>query len=501
MRLIPSGSGAPSRLALTLASGLFSTLTFAQAPAPAQDAADEVTEVVITGSRIQRADASSVGPLTTLTAADIEAAAPTSAGDLLQALPSVGVSLNSNGTQGTSFGVSSINLRYLGSAEGSGNRTLVLVDGHRWVNAVGGRGFRDFVDLNTIPLGIIERIEVLKDGASAIYGADAIAGVVNIHTRQSVEGFEASGRYGITDRGDNQNVSGFVNWGTQGDKASVLLSLSYNDTEPLLTEDRALTLRALVPVTAPPTSPRGLYVLPGLANNAFFGTPAAFANNAANAITRLPGVTSIGAGGAADEAFRVAGLPGDDFNTQAQGIYAIGPSERVGAFARFGWTFNDDLSMRAEALYNKRESSQLFSPVLLDIRGSNGFSIANNQAFNPFGTANGVPLANASGLQRHRVPHPARGHRSRQSRQRAGNRHRAPCRGLRRTRRAGRRMALGCVCILVAQRSGVQRVQPDQQRKHLPGVAVTGSVRRCARLHAARHLRYPDAADGRLHTL
>ena len=97
----------------------------------------------MTGSRIQRSDASSVGPLTTLTADDIAAAAPTSAGDLLQALPGVGVSLNSNGTQGTSFGVSSINLRYLGSAEGSGNRTLVLVDGHRWVNAVGGRGFRD----------------------------------------------------------------------------------------------------------------------------------------------------------------------------------------------------------------------------------------------------------------------------------------------------------------------------------------------------------------------
>lgn len=399
MPLPNQSPGIATRVAVMLASGLCSTVALAQTPDPTTtDAVDEVAEVVVTGSRIQRLDASSVGPLTTLTAADIEAVAPTSAGDLLQALPSVGVSLNSNGTQGTSFGVSSINLRYLGSAEGSGNRTLVLVDGHRWVNAVGGRGFRDFVDLNTIPLGIIERIEVLKDGASAIYGADAIAGVVNIHTRQSVEGFEASARYGITDRGDNQNTSGFVNWGTQGERASVLLSLSYNDTEPLLTEDRAITERALAPVTAPPTSPRGLYVLPGLANNAFFGTPAAFGNNAANSLTRLPGVTSIGAGAAADNSFRVATLPADDFNTQAQGIYAAGPSERIGAFARFGWVFSDDLKMRAEALYNKRESSQLFSPVLLDIRGSNGFSIANNQAFNPFGTANGVPLANALGF-------------------------------------------------------------------------------------------------------
>ncbi|MGD9599221.1 MAG: TonB-dependent receptor [Steroidobacteraceae bacterium] len=354
-----------------------------------------MAEVVVTGSRIQRTDTSSVGPLQTLTSADIAAAAPTSAGDLLQALPSVGMSLNSNGTQGTSFGVSSINLRYLGSAEGSGNRTLVLVDGHRWVNAVGGRGFRDFVDLNTIPLGIIDSIEVLKDGASAIYGADAIAGVVNIHTKQHLEGFEASGRYGITDRGDNENVSGFLNWGTRGERASALLSLSYNDTKPLLTADRALTERALAPLTAPPTSPRGLYVLPGLANNAYFGTPAGFAANTANAVTRLPGVTAIGVGAAADNSYRVATLAADDYNTQAQGIYAIGPSERFGAFARLGWQWNDDLEMRAEALYNRRESSQLFSPILLDVRGSRGFAVSNDQAHNPFGTANGVPLANA----------------------------------------------------------------------------------------------------------
>ncbi len=395
MRSISSRLGSFALSAVTIM-GLGPLVGSAQDQDGAADAG--LAEVVVTGSRIQRRDALSVGPLTTLTAEDIAAVAPTSAGDLLQALPSVGVSLNSNGTQGTSFGVSSVNLRYLGSAEGSGNRTLVLVDGQRWVNAVGGRGFRDFVDLNTVPLGIIERIEVLKDGASAIYGADAIAGVVNIQTRKAVEGFEANLRYGITDRGDNQNTSGYVNWGTQRERASVLLSLSYNDTEPVLTEDRALTVRAFAPLTAPPTSPRGLFVVPGLSNNAFFGTPANFAANTANAITRLPGVTAIGAGAAADNSFRVATLAADDFNTQTQGIYLIGPSERVGAFARFGFEWSDDLKMRAEVLYNKRESSQLFSPLGLDLRGSNGFSIANNQAFNPFGTANGVPLANAVAL-------------------------------------------------------------------------------------------------------
>lgn len=358
------------------------------------DAAEEAGAIVVTGSRIGRRDATAVGPLTTLTNEDIAAVAPTSAGDLLQALPSVGVSLNSNGTQGTSFGVSSINLRYLGSAEGSGNRTLVLVDGHRWVNAVGGRGFRDFVDLNTIPLGIIDRIEVLKDGASAIYGADAIAGVVNIQTKRKVDGFEANARFGITSRGDNENVSGFLNYGRKFGSASILLSASYNDTKPILTLDRRLTARALTPLTAPPTSPRGLFILPGLASNAFFGTPAGFGNNAAGALTRIPDST-IGAGNLADNAFRVATLANDDFNTQAQGIYATGPSKRYGFFGRAEMELSPSITARVEGLYNHRKSSQLFAPFPLDVRGSNGFSISRDQAFNPFGTANGVPLANS----------------------------------------------------------------------------------------------------------
>lgn len=352
-------------------------------------------EILVTGSRIARTDALGVGPVTTLTGEDIQFTAPTSVGDLLQALPGVGVSLNSNGTQGTSFGVSSINLRYLGSAEGSGNRTLVLVDGKRWINAVGGRGFRDFVDLNTIPLGVVDRIEVLKDGASAIYGADAIAGVVNIHTRRNLNGFEVNARAGITSRGDNQNISGHVNWGRQGERVSVLLSVTGNDTRPQFTADRRLTERAFLLPTTPPTSPRGLFVLPGLANNSFFGTPPNFGQNAANAITRLPGVSDAGPGATAAQAFRVARLPDDDFNTLAQGLYAIGPSERVGVFARLTAALGDSVEARLEALYNWRKSSQLFAPFPLDIRGSNGFRISADQAFNPFGTANGVPAANA----------------------------------------------------------------------------------------------------------
>ncbi|MCW6530156.1 TonB-dependent receptor [Sphingomonas sp. MMSM20] len=375
------------------------------APAGAQElaatpaaGAPEAGEVVVTGSRIQRRDAATVGPLLTITADDIAKSGSVSPGDLLQKLPSAGVSLNSNGTQGTSYGASSINLRYLGGSEGSGNRVLVLVDGHRWVDAVGQRGFRDFVDLNTIPMGMIEGMEVLKDGASAIYGADAIAGVVNIKTIRPFDGIRGSTRMGITDKGDGSEYSATLNVGKRFGRASIVLSGSYYESKAIRTDARPLTTTSLVPVTAPGTSPSGLYILPGLSSNGYFGTRPGFAGSSAPIALNTPG-TLYGSGASADNAFHTAALPGDYYNTQAQGIYSAGPSQRYGFYGRFDYELADNLNFKFEGLYNERKSDQLFSPVLLDIGGTagtvRGFYIPNNQAFNPFGTANGVPTANA----------------------------------------------------------------------------------------------------------
>ena len=389
-----------ARTALFWAGALAVAAPATSALAQATEAAS-VSEIVITGSRIMRKDADSVGPISTVTKEDIERSGATSVGELLQHLPSAGVSLNTNGTQGTSYGASSINLRYLGSSEGSGNRVLVLVDGHRWVDAVGQRGFRDFTDLNTLPLGMIEGIEVLKDGASAIYGADAIAGVVNIKTVQSLEGFVVSAKGATTSHGDGESYSGYVNWGRKFERGSIFTSVSYLKDRPILTSDRSLTANSLVPVTAPPTSPSGLYILPGLSNNAFFGTAAGF-GAVATPFTRNAGLTAFGTGSAADNSFHTAALPGDNFNTLAQGIYSVGPSERWGGFVRGRLELSDHVELSVEGLYNKRKSNQLFSPLLLSIGGSRGtvrgFSLAVNQAFNPFGTANGVPAANALGF-------------------------------------------------------------------------------------------------------
>lgn len=356
-------------------------------------------DIVVTGSRLRRRDADSVGALLTISSDDIAKSGASSVGDLLQKIPAVGVSLNSNGTQGTSYGASSINLRYLGGAEGSGNRVLVLVDGHRWVDAVGQRGFRDFVDLNTMPQGMIDGVEVLKDGASAIYGADAIAGVVNIKTVQPFDGLRGSVKAGVTDKGDGAEYTGILTAGKRWERASLVVSASYFKSEPILTSARSRTAVSLVPVTTPGTSPHGVFVVPGLASNAYFGTPAGFANSANPIVYNGAG---IGSGTTADNSFHVASLPGDYYNTQAQGIYSTGPSKRYGFHGRFEYELSDTIKARVEGMYNRRTSSQLFSPWNLDIGGTagtiRGFAIPANQAFNPFGTANGVPVTSAIAL-------------------------------------------------------------------------------------------------------
>ncbi|WP_168453552.1 TonB-dependent receptor [Sphingopyxis microcysteis] len=395
----------PAKLAAAvgISLGALAWPSLAQAQEAEEDAvsdADTGGDIIVTGSRIGRKDADSVGPILTVTSEDITKSGTSSIGDLLQKLPSAGVSLNSNGTQGTSYGASSINLRYLGGGEGSGNRVLVLVDGHRWVDGVGQRGFRDFVDLNTIPQGMIDGIEILKDGASAIYGADAIAGVVNIKTVQPFDGLRGSVRAGITSHGDGAELGGKLTVGKTWDRASVILSGSYFRSRPIRTDARKLTTLTLVPQTAVGTNPNGLFILPGLAGNAYFGTPAGFANST-NPIVLNNGAT-IGTGNTADNAFHVGALPGDFYNTQAQGIYSTGPSERYGFYGRLDYELTDDATIKIEGVYNRRTSNQLFSPVLLDIGGTagtvRGFAIPNNQAFNPFGTANGVPGANALGF-------------------------------------------------------------------------------------------------------
>ncbi len=348
------------------------------APTSQAPAAADTTVVVVTGSHVKRKDASTVGELLTLNSADIEHASVGAVGDLVQQLPSAGVSYNRNGSQGTSYGGSSISLRYLADSDGDANRTLVLVDGHRWVDGVGARGIRDFVDLNTMPVGMVSNIEVLQDGASAIYGADAIAGVVNIHTPTNYEGLESESKYGVSSHGDGTEAEEVLKYGHKFKWGSLFISGSYVKDGPVLTADRGLTqvslTAGLANLATPGSSPRGLYILPGFSTSA-------------SPLTQNVGITMA----TGLSSYHTASLPGDYYNTDAQGVDAVSPSERKGLYAKLTFDLPDGMKWTVDALYNERRSTQLYSPSNLSIGGTlgtyKGFSIAANQPYNPFGVA------------------------------------------------------------------------------------------------------------------
>ncbi|MBW3138287.1 TonB-dependent receptor domain-containing protein [Ferrimonas balearica] len=194
----------------------------------------DVERIEVTGSRIKRTDLEGANPVTVVDQADIERMSVTNVGDLLQNLSSsAGAAVN---TQTNNGGDSSVrfSLRGLGS-----ERTLVLINGRRVV--AGGGGANGSVDLNTIPVSIIKRVEVLKDGASAVYGSDAIAGVVNIITKNDFEGFEVKAEYGETSEGDGEQKSIDVLFGAASDKGNVVLAMGYSDQKSIFMGDRAFS--------------------------------------------------------------------------------------------------------------------------------------------------------------------------------------------------------------------------------------------------------------------
>src|SRR5690606_25158521 len=181
-------SPSPARLALAIHVALllsFSGLAAAQdAPADTPQARTLDT-VTVTGTRIKKAELESQVPIQVLSREDIDRSGFTSVADIVQNLTASGAALNTKFNSSGNFGfppdgggvgagAATVDLRHLGA-----KRVLVLVDGVRWVNESSASGVGSSVDLNTIPLSIIDRIEVLEDGASSIYGSDAIAGVVN----------------------------------------------------------------------------------------------------------------------------------------------------------------------------------------------------------------------------------------------------------------------------------------------------------------------------------
>ncbi len=181
---------------------------FSQSEVPVDAAAESsgIEEIVVTATRVKREGFEAPTPTTVVDSAQIEKMGSTNIGDILAQMPAAQAEQNgSTNTRGSAAGRRFANIRSLGS-----QRTLVLMDGQRLVpNALTGQ-----VDLNVVPQILVEGMEVVTGGASAQWGSDAVAGVVNIITKKSIDGFETDFSYGMTDEGDNKEKKIGLAYGT-----------------------------------------------------------------------------------------------------------------------------------------------------------------------------------------------------------------------------------------------------------------------------------------------
>ncbi|SEN32907.1 iron complex outermembrane recepter protein [Luteibacter sp. UNCMF331Sha3.1] len=216
----------------------------AAAPAPApQDAADaqkttELTAITVTGSALPRIDVETPSPVQTITAEQIQKSGLNTVSDVVRSISADNSgSIPASFTAGFAAGSSGVALRGL-----TVNSTLVLIDGRRAASyPLADDGQRSFVDLNTIPSNAIERIEVLKDGASSLYGADAIAGVVNIILRPGYQGTEFTADVGTSQHGGGTTKRATVLFGggdLKKDGWNAYMSAEYQRDERIMTRDR-----------------------------------------------------------------------------------------------------------------------------------------------------------------------------------------------------------------------------------------------------------------------
>ncbi|CAD1794410.1 TonB-dependent receptor [Xanthomonas euroxanthea] len=323
-------------------------------------------KIEVTGSRIKRADVETSQPVFTMSRQQIESQGLTSIGDVIQNISSGGSALNSNVNNGGN-GETRVNLRNLGS-----NRTLVLVNGRRWV---GGTGLGGAVDLNTIPTAAVERIEVLKDGASTIYGSDAISGVVNIILRQNFDGAEANAYFGQYDKGDGSRESYDFTIGSTGDRWHATLGVGYVKEEPVWAGDREISS---VPVFGAVRGTGNSTTIPGGRFGIFGSTGPDPTTGAptfgATRFNGTPGFSITNDGGTTSRNYTAA----DSYNF-APANYLVTPQERKSVFADAGLSITDNVRFKTTVTYNERESSQILAPMPIVLGrsapGTNGADI------------------------------------------------------------------------------------------------------------------------------
>jgi iron complex outermembrane recepter protein len=361
----------------------------------------QLETVVVTGSRIAQEGAKAQQPVSIIDRDVIEKTNLQSLGDLLQQLTTGGQALNDKFNSSGNFGYppdgggigagsEQVSLRNLDS-----KRVLVLVDGIRWVNESSASGVSGSADLNTIPLSIVERIEVLEDGASAVYGSDAIAGVVNVITRKKFDGVEVNGYTGEYSKGGRTSEASLTAGGST-DKFSAVFVASYFNQDAISSSKwwQSSVPEPLTGLAAGSSAtPQGRFTFcdPRIAVPNY-GSCTPSQGNYFDVTLNNGTTTPVW-----DPANPTAGtyhnwVGGQDRFNFAPYNDLLTPSERKSIFTNLGYNVNDDVEVHLKGLFNNRESQNQAAPEPIFVgpyAGTGGIAdnilVAANNPYNPFG--------------------------------------------------------------------------------------------------------------------
>jgi iron complex outermembrane receptor protein len=354
------------RFAVALSALSYAATARAQESAAPDEPAD-IQQIVITGSRIARPELEASAPVAIVGRQDFDAQGMENFADLAATLPQFAATFGASRTQSTfagaaTSGMNATNLRNLTPV-----RTVVLINGRR---LPGGSPVSTFVDFNTIPTSNVERTEILTGGAAAVYGADAVAGVVNLITRKDFEGIEFGGSYGVAKEGDNENPNAYVLiGGNLSDRGHGLLTLEYDYQGEVSCRDRYLCAEDFAwtnpaaPVRGPAAysgvAPAGRFFFPGGSGAGYTQRNGSF-TNASGAL--IPFAVAL-----------------DGYNRNADRTLAI-PTRRVMLAAEADYEVADSASAFVELNYGSSKTNAPFE----------GHPFQSNAAGSLFGGGPGV---------------------------------------------------------------------------------------------------------------
>jgi iron complex outermembrane receptor protein len=351
----------------------------AYAQTTTSDDSKPVARVEVTGSRIRQVDLETAQPVQVMTQEQIQKTGLVTVGDIVNNLTSSGTpafskgsTLTSNREQGGQYP----DMRNLGA-----NRVLTLVNGKRWTSTVFG-----YTDMSTIPAAMIERIEILKDGASSIYGSDAIAGVVNIILKKSMEGGKLSIYKGKNELGDGESSDYSLSYGTGNEKANMMFGLTHTAQGAVWAKDRPVTSSTYGPEHTAGTGATGAW------GRIRFVNPVTGAATGMNQVINHSGDwLALGSGSDSRNPANYhtfAGADADTYNSTYEMQFTM-PTQATNIFTKGSIELPYGMHLSSTAMYSERDSARQVAGYPLNSMSQSGYPVYvdKDSYFNPYGSS------------------------------------------------------------------------------------------------------------------